>query len=221
MRIDPECEFCDEFSGGVRNGFRMRYGGSIGDRSILATQHLRVFPSLGQLVEGYLLIAPTKHFAAVGDLPSGALNDLADTVSRVKAALSKNYGPCVLFEHGVRATGSGGCGIYHAHVHAFPLTGASDPVDSLKSAFPYQRLQHMCEIAKESAQLPCYLLFQDADGALYLFDTGPLPSQYMRRLLAQALGSPDWDWRSTGMEARLQTTLERLSGEFESRAKTA
>jgi hypothetical protein len=91
----------------------------------------------------------------------------------------------------------------------------ADPVASLKALFPYEQLKCLDEIGSRSVGLPSYLFYQDAETRLYLFDTGPLRSQYMRKLLADAWGKADWDWRAAGREERLLATLERLSGKFD------
>jgi len=161
-----------------------------------------------------LLVLPIKHFKALGDLLGLLLEEFAAISERVGKILKDQYGPYILFEHGTRSEGVGGCGIYHAHLHVVPLAGVSDPVNALKLRFPHTELPHLSEISRRSAGLSSYLFYQDSDAKLYLFDTGPLPSQYMRKLLADALGNQDWDWRSAGREERLLATIQRLSKQF-------
>ena len=151
----------------------------------------------------------------MGDLPVLLLEEFAAICEFVGKTLKGQYGPYVLFEHGTRSEGAGGCGIYHAHLHATPLAGVRDPVDTLRSRFSYAELTHLNEISEQSSGLPSYLFYQDSDAKLYLFDTGPLPSQYMRKLLADALGEQDWNWRDAGREERLLATIRRLSGQFD------
>jgi len=206
-----ECDFCNEFSGEPGNAFRRIYTGSPESRFLFRSHQFAVIPSLGQIIEGYLLILPIKHLKALGDLPPRALGEFTAISERVGKVLKGTYGPYVLFEHGTRSEGVGGCGIYHAHVHATPLGGLEDPVDTLKKRFPYAELANLNELSKQSAGLPSYLFYQDSTARLYLFDTGPLPSQYMRKLLADAIGDQEWNWRTAGREERLIATLERLS----------
>jgi len=183
---------------------------------LFRSNNFAVIPSLGQIVESYLLVLPIKHFKAVGDLPGHYLDEFVAVCQCVGKVLKDQYGPYFLFEHGTRSEGAGGCGIYHAHLHAVPLAQVPDPVDALKSRFPYVELTRINEISKQSAGLPSYLFYQDSNARLYLFDTGPLPSQYMRKVLADALGKEDWDWRTAGREERLFATIQRLSGRFDS-----
>ncbi len=208
------CDFCEELLGGSDNSFARIYRGEPRNRILFGSDEFAIMPSLGQLVEGYLLVLPIKHFKALGDLPGPLFEELATISKRLGKIIKDQYGPYVLFEHGARSEGVGGCGIYHAHLHATPLASASDPVELLKLRFSYTELSHLNEISKQSADLPSYLFYQDSDARLYLFDTGPLPSQYMRKVLADALGGQDWNWRDAGREERLIATIRRLSGQF-------
>jgi ATP adenylyltransferase len=208
------CDFCHEFSGETENSFHRIYRGNPESRLLFQSAEFVVIPSLGQITEGYLLLLPRQHFLSTADLPTAGLNELA-TISRCAGeVLKEKYGPYIVFEHGIRSEDAGGCGIYHAHLHATPLDGASDPIDTLKLRFPYMELEGLHQIKKETAGLPCYLLYQDSAARLYLFKTGPLPSQYMRKLLADSIGQREWNWRTSGRERRLVATLERLTGQF-------
>jgi diadenosine tetraphosphate (Ap4A) HIT family hydrolase len=208
------CDFCDEFSGNADNAFQRIYGAGPFNRILLRTEEFVVAPSLGQIVEGHLLVLPQAHLRAVADLSATALTRFAVLTNRVGDVVSGEYGRFILFEHGTRAEGMGGCGISHAHLHVVPIGAVEDPVATLKSKFPFQEFDLFNELGPRSRNLPAYLFYRDFGGRLYLFDTGPLPSQYMRRLLAGALHEENWDWRTAGREERLLATLERLSPRF-------
>jgi diadenosine tetraphosphate (Ap4A) HIT family hydrolase len=210
-----ECDFCHEFSGNLENSFHRLYGGDPETRILFQSTEFAVLPSLGQVVEGYLLLLPRQHFGAIGDLSPRHMDELATVLYRAGEILKREYGPYIVFEHGTRSEGVGGCGIYHAHLHAAPLGGVSDPIELLKQRFPFTELAHLKEISKRSAGLPSYLFYQDSDARLYLFDTGPLPSQYMRKVLADAVGEHNWNWRDAGREERLLATTQRLSRQFD------
>jgi diadenosine tetraphosphate (Ap4A) HIT family hydrolase len=211
-----ECDFCNEFSDGVENTFDRIYGPDLKSRALFRSEEFVLVPSLGQIAEGHLLLLPTKHWTALGDLPEPLLGEFRGLSKSVTTILSEEYGSGITFEHGVRAGGTGGCGIYHAHLHAVPISEALDPVDFLKSKFSYKRIEDLIEIKKLSEGKSEYLFYQDSRSRAYLFDVPNLASQYMRRVLAEVLATHDWDWRSAGKEDRLLTTLNRLSNRFES-----
>ena len=209
------CDFCNEFAGRPANAFGRIYGGDPESRVLFRSEHFAVIPSLGQIVEGYLLVLPRRHYKALGDLERVDFDELSTVSVLVGEVLAKEYGPCVFFEHGTRAEGVGGCGIYHAHLHAVPVDAALNPIGILKERYPYEEITDLGEINRRSEGLDCYLFYQDLDAKRYLFNTGPLPSQYLRKLLADMAGEEVWNWRDAGREERLLTTMQRLSHYFD------
>jgi diadenosine tetraphosphate (Ap4A) HIT family hydrolase len=180
-----------------------------------------VFPSIGQLVEGYLLIAPVEHFATIGEMPSSMLAELADIYEDVKMTAFRIFGSCLSFEHGARDCRSGGCGIYHAHLHVVPFGDFRDPLPELRREFPCEPLQRLQDIQTAARGLSSYLFYEDMKSNPYLFAVENLPSQYMRRLLAEILGSTDWNWNFAEREVRLLNTVTQLSGQFAASATVA
>src|SRR5712692_1763618 len=159
------CDFCNEFAGGTSNAFHSRYHETPRRRVLFATENFRVFPSIGQLLEGYLLISSLAHYTTMDEMPTELVAELAAVCGHVRTVLSRIYGPCIYFEHGSRGPLNGGCGIYHAHLHATPLAGASDPANALKLRFPFMELAQLSEISKRSAGLLSYLFYQDSDAS--------------------------------------------------------
>jgi diadenosine tetraphosphate (Ap4A) HIT family hydrolase len=209
------CDFCDEFSGGQENSFQRIYAGARDTRALFSSRNFVIVPSLGQISEGHLLLLPARHWTALGDLPESLFQEFTSLCNAVTAILREEYGPCITFEHGTRSADAGGCGIYHAHLHAVPFPVALDPIDSLKSRFPCEQLGDLAELPTKSEGMPGYLLYQDSHSSSYLFTVSNLPSQYMRRALVGTLGKDDWDWRKAGREERLLATLSRLSKHFD------
>jgi len=204
-----KCDFCDEFAGGQQNAYAQYYG-KLRNRSILVTVRFRVVPTLGQLVEGHLLIVPTEHSCALADLPDDQIQELENLSQDLRGVLRSTYGQCVFFEHGIRTLGSGGCGIDHAHLHAVPLA-AEGVLPVLKDRFGGCGLQSLKEIRRAVPQDSSYLFFEDSSQRRHAFAVEHLPSQYLRKLIAQEIGKADWDWRQCGYEPELISTIERLS----------
>jgi diadenosine tetraphosphate (Ap4A) HIT family hydrolase len=208
-----DCDFCDEFVGETRNAFAKRYGDDLSDRVLIGTDRFRVVPSLGQIVEGHLLIVPMMHCRALADMPSEDINRLKDFCEQVRSTLRDVYGECVFFEHGIRSEGSGGCGIDHAHMHAVPVT-ADGVLAALTHEFGGSSIQSLSDIKNTLGTNSSYLFFENASAQRYVFPVKNLPSQYMRRLVAESIGKSDWDWRACGHEPELISTVKRLSPLF-------
>ena len=90
-----------------------------------------VFPSLGQIVEGYLLIAPKKHYIGVSGIPKELYPELEEVCKKVRNKLSEVYCVPLFFEHGPHKESKGGCCIDHAHIHAVPVKTDSHRYGSL------------------------------------------------------------------------------------------
>ena len=206
------CDFCDEFAGGSQNAFAERYCESTG-RVVMASADFRVVPTLGQVVAGHLLIVPIRHLCAMADLKVMQIEELDHLCRRVRSVLTDVYGACVFFEHGMRDSGSGGCGIDHAHLHAVPVA-ANGVLDVLRREFGGCAIHDFAAIKETINQESSYLLFEDASASRYVFPVTELPSQYMRKLVADSIGKSDWDWRKCGREPELIATLERLAPLF-------
>jgi ATP adenylyltransferase len=210
MFTDSGCEFCDEFCGGTHNSFAKRYSADLQNRTVLETDHVKVLPTLGHFVKGYLLVVPRLHYCTLADTPPEVIREVEEIKGTLTRRMSSLYGRYVFFEHGARHARSGGCGIDHAHLHALPLS-AAEVLPKLKDQFPHRRIGSLFELKSETSNAS-YLYCEDSPSESWVFFPTFLPSQYMRQLIAEALGISHWDWRQSGREdALLATRTEVLS----------
>jgi diadenosine tetraphosphate (Ap4A) HIT family hydrolase len=206
------CDFCDEFDGGHRNAFASRYGHNL-RRGLFETEQFRVVPSLGQIVEGHVLVVPVSHVCALADLSSSELRALEVMRPRVRSVMGTAYSNCIFFEHGVRGEGAGGCGIDHAHMHAVPVA-ADGVLEKLQQEFGGNRVDSIQGIKYALPAGSSYLFFEDVNGDRFVFPVSNLPSQFLRKLVAESIGKSNWDWRACGYEPELISTIQRLSPLF-------
>jgi len=212
MHNDDCCEFCDEFAGGSRNAFAVRYGDELPCRAVLETDQVTVLPTLGHFVKGYLLLVPKVHYCTLADMPSSAIRAVEDLKKSLVQSLRPRYGPFILFEHGARTVTSGGCGIYHAHLHALPLK-AGGVLDKLQDQFPHRPIESMLDL-RDVERDRSYLYYEESAGHSWLFFPKVLPSQYLRRLVAESAGITQWDWRRSGREDALLATRAEVLRTF-------
>jgi diadenosine tetraphosphate (Ap4A) HIT family hydrolase len=210
LATTSQCEFCDEFAGRSANSFAAHYGHEVGSRTILEQDDFRVLPSLGQIVPGYLLILPNHHYRAFADMSLEELRAAEALKTYLSGQLRSTYGDYLFFEHGARMPDSGGCGISHAHLHAVPFPGEKDPVQELTQAFAFEEVSSLLDLKRVQSE-QSYLYYEAVRGHRYVLYPPFVPSQYIRRLLAEALGSEAWDWRQCGREERLLSTLAQTS----------
>ena len=87
------------------------------------TEHFAVIPSLGSIVEGWLLIIPKEHYLSYGYIESQALLDeLKKLIDYVGGIVKQVYGDYVIFENGAYCSNKlVGCGVDYAHIHIVPI----------------------------------------------------------------------------------------------------
>ena len=203
------CPYCDELKNGFPYGDRK-------NRIVYRSKNFYVFPALGQLVEGYLLIASRHHFISLGGIPTAYYAELQEVRQKVRNALRLVYGPAIFFEHGAVNTNlRGGCCIDHAHLHAVPTK--LDLLDDLTSAFRSRPINSWEDLARSFRQQHSYLYYENQSAQQYLFDAPDnMPAQYIRKLLAKKLGRPNqWNWMTDPTLDKVAKTTDLLSNVWE------
>jgi diadenosine tetraphosphate (Ap4A) HIT family hydrolase len=109
------CRICAEM--------RVKSGRQPWNEPLIETENFVVIPSLGALVEGWVLVVPKKHQISMGALPIGLRGEAEEIERKTRGVLSSRYEkPIIAFEHGPSAENHGtGCGVDHAHLHLVPL----------------------------------------------------------------------------------------------------
>jgi diadenosine tetraphosphate (Ap4A) HIT family hydrolase len=210
-RTVTDCDLCNELNGKDCR-FTKMYQKHIKSRVIFQTSNFAVIPTIGQIVEGHALVLPFKHYTAIGGLPRGKILELENLLDLVNGAIISAYGvQPIFFEHGTACEGkeSGGCGIYHMHLHVVPLPNGVNFQTSI--GLPLKEIASLFELQDIISEGRSYLLYIDQANNKFVSENECLPSQYMRKKLAETLGSKDWDWRGYQREERLALTYDKLS----------
>ena len=199
MRLLENCTFCADPSETERDIIK---------RTILETEHFRVFPTLGQIVEGYILIAPKEHQPCIGALPDSELVEFEGLKDEVGRRIQRAYGNHIFFEHGVI-----GQTILHAHMHAMPFPFEHDLFNLYFRQFPrYKKLGKFNEI-KDVWKKEGVYLYYEINEHKFAFFTHIVP-QYARITVAAALGVPERaNWRAMPRElddALIEQTIQKL-----------
>lgn len=168
------------------------------DIPVFESRNFAALPSLGSLVEGWLLLVPKRHFISMGALPQGLVAEMEDMKAKVSAHVRNAYGEVCVFEHGPAfANGKVGCSVDHAHLHLVPLS-----FDLEKAARPFmpedsewsKASWRDCREAHLAGRDYLYLEQPALHGSISMHaDFG---SQVFRRAIASQIGRPDeFNWR--------------------------
>lgn len=181
------------------------------------TDNFFIVPTIGPMgIEGYLLICSKEHYMGIGNLPAEQEQELEMFIEKTRQIIAKEYQSEVLvFEHGPRrACHKGGGCLDHAHLHLVPtnadIIGFLSPLFKLEKEKGFERLRRIYEKAESS-----YVLIEDQMKERYVIETQiPIPSQYLRQIIAKSSGISEWDWRSYPDIETFDKTLKKLKGKF-------
>jgi diadenosine tetraphosphate (Ap4A) HIT family hydrolase len=184
------------------------------DKILSQSENFAVFPTLGALIEGWLLIVPKNHALCLGALRRELHSELDELRRRVSLALEECYGAVTVFEHGpAQPCHLVGCGVDHAHLHVIPTQ--INLIEGVKEIFPepleWEPVDSIQETARlYEARLP-YLYVEQSPGQGYVTTHPNLQSQMFRKVIARHIGRPEqYNWREFRGEANIRLTVERL-----------
>ena len=197
------------------------------DRVLYETDNFFVAPTLGQIdIEGYLLILSKECDRGIGDIPEKLYKELEEVIETTRKVIKSEYGlNSRLFEHGPKICSirGGGC-LDHAHLHVIPgIDVISDlslelmaGLDTIGQLFRTERIDSFKRAGEiYNAQKNSYMIVESTYGQRVIVDVNfHIPSQYLRRLVADKMGSDKWDWRRFPCEETMGRTVDRLSGKF-------
>ena len=220
------CDFCDERLG-KNTIYNKIYG--IKNRTVFETENYWVFPSIGQIREGHLLIATKKHVNSIGHLNKPLTDELNNLILMLHDFYEKMYGlDMMCFEHGVLNDdgNQGGCGIYHMHLHLLPIK--DDEFFSVLERLKNEEINIVTQTEGIEETHTCvrlqqtyvYVAYMDKEGNQNAFiitrKSNAFESQYMRKVVSNVLGNNEWDWRSNTNQEEIAflETVKKSSSYF-------
>lgn len=163
---------------------------TVGDVSLCA--------GLGAIVEPYVIAFPRDHYRSTAELACSTRRNLIAALDMCLLTPLFRTGSICVFEHGGRSPSEATACLDHCHFHV--IDGQFDMRPDLIAEYP------------------------EAEGAIFSADAGPRTaagylfageyrgggiiegllvrspgcgSQYFRRVLAQRVGNPNWNWRAS------------------------
>ena len=192
------------------------YEDQLWDHVLLESRHFVALPTLGHLVQGWLLVVPRDCYLCVGALPSQLLPELADFIERVTSLVESEYGPVAIFEHGPAQRHTAvGCGVDHAHVHVVPVESDWSLLQIAKNLAPqltWETASSIQDTKEYFINNKPYLFLHEPFSINPVIGTGTsIPSQLFRRIIARHEGRPqDFDWKIHPEHKQICATVERL-----------
>lgn len=200
MLMTTKCCLCSQVAGEEENDLiaGMLGGEPYVRRVMLESESFAAIPSLGPLTDGHALLCPKAHVRGFAHLGPGLHDEYRMMKGELRRALSRLYGSGVhLFEHGMAAEGGRVvCTTDHAHLHFVPLPGRCELEEVER--LPWAEFDGSPATLARLAGGREYVTYEPPGGSCRLLvgAVGGFESQFMRKLLARALGRGEsWDWR--------------------------
>ena len=188
------------------------------DTPLFESRNFVAVPTVGALVEGWLLVVPRKPILSFARLSTPLITELQGFFNEVVPVIQSAYGPVSVFEHGpCQAASAVGCGVDYAHLHLVPancdlLAGAKQIAPRIQ----WSRIAAINDISRYANADGGYWFVQQpfGEGECYV-GTSPTEkpvSQLFRRVIANHIGRPeDFDWKRFAGEAEIAATIEKLT----------
>lgn len=184
-----DCPFCKEMED--------EHNSIIGKGRVIAeTDNFIVFPTTGGFVKNYQLIVPKEHINCFGELSLNQLKELKGLILWQKDINEKYFNmKSSMFEHGaLYLNNESGKSIVHAHLHIFP-----NNISLLESISEYnfdtKIINDISDLKQICHQYATYLFYGDIDNKNYIMTHQGIPSQFLRKVLAESLEKNNWNWR--------------------------
>lgn len=203
------CSYCEE----LRQGPGESIARHLKSRLLVDDGEFVVFPTLGHMVPGYLLVATKDHVVSMAGLRDDQRPRLYSLLKQLCEMLEKEYGaPVLVYEHGDTVDGAkGGSCIAHAHIHLVPTQTIPETPDLQLGEACTEDYLAVAHPTWASNVPYLYIAWPYAEGRGRIVPATGLPAQYMRRRLATGIGKPDeWDWGVFKEIPALVATYARL-----------
>lgn len=177
------------------------------NKIIEETDNFLVIPTLGSLVDGYLLIVYKKHLYSINKIPTKAKNEYLNLIEKYRKLFKNIYGKYpIVFEHGSPdPLGMCTCCLIHAHSHIVNHNYKNEKEILNKENF--ESINSFFDIKKDIN----YIYYKNELGKEFVsYNYEPI-SQLMRIFIAKDLGIEDkYNWHTTSFEENIKSTIEKF-----------
>ncbi len=178
-------------------------------RYLFESKDFIVFPSVGTLVPGHVLVVPKRHTTAMAYLDKREVSNLKTIIQFLSNILGKIYDKNIIcMEHGaVKLTHSTGICVDHAHIHLLPTNlPIIKQIHFKMNKIGLQELRNLQKMCNE------YILVSQGIENLFFSVVDRIPSQFLRKIFFDAEKlSGDWNWREDQRINLMQQTINDIN----------
>ena len=174
---------------------------------ICETKNFRVIPSVGSLLDGYVLIVTKNHINSLSELTDEQKVEYENLVSEILQIFQKVYGRTpILFEHGTPniQNSMSATSIIHAHSHIvnFKFKNESEILEK----YNFISIQNFKDVKREN-----YIYYVSDNETKYVSYNFDSISQLMRILIANEIDKGEqYNWRKFDFKENIVTMLNKF-----------
>ena len=174
---------------------------------ICETKNFRAIPSVGSLIDGYVLIVTKNHINSLSELTDEQKVEYENLINKILEMFQKVYGKTpILFEHGTPNLQSSmsANSIIHAHSHIvnFKFKNESEIIQK----YNFVPIKNFNEVKREN-----YIYFQNSDASKYVSYNFTSVSQLMRILIANEINKEQqYNWREFDFKENIVSMLNKF-----------
>ena len=200
----------------MENGkFRKYHSKEFYNEILFESDSFVVIPTLGSLVEGWLVIVPKKEYLSLQCIDNDSLLIELEKFSKaVGEIIVKEFGYVTMFEHGaVQPERKIGCGVDFAHLHLVPIN--FDLIQGLNRflhiEYEWKNVSGLKNAISSTKKGVEYLFVSDYLGNSYVTQNEIFSSQLFRKVIASYLNVPDkFDWKQFHEFENISKTISRF-----------
>jgi ATP adenylyltransferase len=184
---------------------------------VYETSNFVVIPTLGALVEGWLLIVPKVFYLNFSQIPVKQFDEVHQIIQHLEDRFRPLFDGTgsVVFEHGpVETHSTAGCGVDYAHLHWVPTAFnlKRGILEFLQLRYEWKLIDNLSEIKNNRLIDKDYLYLRDQSGNSFLTCQKEIPSQTFRKVIAHYINQPEqFDWKKNFGSENIKNVYSKLN----------
>ena len=171
------------------------------------TNNFLILPSIGSLVDGYLLIVSKRHVNSMANLSENEKKEYEFLINKYRNLFKKIYNKFpIIFEHGSPILNSNmkASSVIHAHSHIVNHNFIDE--NSIIKKLKFKEMDNLKFLSKDKN----YIMYINSDNKYYITNDFKPISQIIRKIIAKDLGYENmFDWKKYEFLENIYSTIKK------------
>ena len=172
------------------------------------TNNFLILPSIGSLVDGYLLIVSKRHVNSMANLSENEKKEYEFLINKYRNLFKKIYNKSpIIFEHGSPILNSNmkASSVIHAHSHIVNHNFIDE--NSIIKKLKFKEMNNLKFLSKDKN----YIMYINSENKYYITNDFKPISQILRKIIAKDLGYENmFDWKEYKFLENIYSTIKKV-----------